>query len=101
MRGPLAGALFLALALIVLCASQPASDGVPLAPQKSASTATRSVATPIVAGKVKAGDRKLWFKDVQPAKSLARLQTKATRTVVPHKVRTGVARTRLAPTRPL
>src|SRR2546430_390756 len=101
MRGPLVGALFLALILITLHALQPASGGVSPVALTSAGTVTTGVATPMVAGKAKADERKSWFRDVQPAKSLAKLHTKATRTVVPHKVRTAVAPPPHAPTRPL
>ncbi len=85
MRGPFAGALLLAMLLIALAASQPASRGVSLVPQKSAATVATAVATPTIgSSQATAGERSSRFKTLTPVTSMSNLRTKASRTVIPH-----------------
>src|SRR2546425_11041926 len=111
MRGPLAGAFFLIVLQVSACAAQPSAGSIAAAarrpptaaPTNAATTAGSKTKKPIVAGQAKAGESTAWFRDIQPARALAKVQTKVTRTVIPHKVRTNATSspTQLAPSRPL
>jgi len=111
MRGPLAGAFFLIVLQISACAAQPSVGSIAAAAQRPPTAAPTNAATsaasqtkkPNVTGQAKAGESTAWFRNIQPARALAKVQTKVTRTVIPHKVRTSASPspTHLAPSRPL
>src|SRR2546427_10577785 len=111
MRGPWAGAFFLIVLQVSACAAQPSAGSVAAAarrpptaaPTNAATTAASKTKKPIVASQAKAGESTAWFRDIQPARALAKVQTKVTRTVIPPKVRTSASPspTHLAPSRPL
>src|SRR5437762_1095724 len=100
MRGPFVGALLLAMLLIALATSQAPFRGVSLVPRKAATVGT-AVATPTMgSSQAKAGERSSRFKTLTPVTSISNLKTKASRTVIPHKLPAS-AIAAPAPRRPL
>src|SRR6266702_3742517 len=82
MRGPLAGAFFLVVLQISACAAHPAAGSFAAAARKPPTAAPTNAVTsaasktkrPIVTGQAKAGEHTSWFKDIQPTRSLAKVQ---------------------------